>query len=247
MRKVIMFTAGQTCINLAKTLLEQDKDLEILFFVDNNPNKSNQAINIKINNKVKSFHIFQIDKILEVDFDEIIIGSHTNGHEIKAQLENKGIPGNKINLNHMLLMLEARNKALENFSKIAKDLNLAGECAELGVYRGNFAKEINKCFPNKKLYLFDTFEGFHTNDKTDFEVFASDFSLTDENLVLSKMPHPENCIIKKGYFPDSINNLEEKFCFVSLDADLYKPILAGLNYFFPRLRGGGGNIHSRLL
>lgn len=36
--------------------------------------------------------------------------------------------------------------------------------AELGVYKGKFAVEINKLFPYKKLYLFDTFEGFFSQD-----------------------------------------------------------------------------------
>ena len=36
--------------------------------------------------------------------------------------------------------------------------------AELGVYRGEFAKEINKVFPDRTLYLFDTFEGFAEQD-----------------------------------------------------------------------------------
>lgn len=239
MKKVILFTAGQTSVNLAKTLLNQNKDLEILFFVDNDPSKSNQTIEIQRGDKVEAFKIFQIDAITKADYDEIIIGSHANGYEIKAQLENYGIPTQKINLNYMILMMEARKKALENFAQIAQDLKLGGECAELGVFRGNFAKEINRYFPDKKLYLFDTFEGFHENDKTDFEVFASDLTFTSESLVLSQMFHPEKCIIKKGYFPDSLEGLEERFCFVSLDTDLYKPILAGLDYFFPRLVSGG--------
>ena len=33
-----------------------------------------------------------------------------------------------------------------------------------GVFRGEFASKINKCFPNSKLYLFDTFEGFDERD-----------------------------------------------------------------------------------
>ena len=239
MKKVILFTAGQTSINLAKMLLNQNKDLEILFFIDNDPSKANSVVEIQRGDSVEKFKVFQIDAIAKVDYDEIIVGSHTNGYEIKEQLENYGIPTHKINLNYMILMMEARKKALENFAQIAQDLKLEGECAELGVFRGNFAKEINKYFPNKKLYLFDTFEGFHENDKTDFEVFATDFTFTSENLVLSQMPYPKNCITKKGYFPDSLDGLEERFCFVSLDTDLYKPILAGLDYFFPRLVSGG--------
>ena len=59
------------------------------------------------------------------------------------------------------------------------------------------------------------------------------------NLVLNKMKYPENVIIKKGYFPESVQGIEDKFCFVSIDADLYTPILNGLEYFYPRLEKGG--------
>ena len=60
---------------------------------------------------------------------------------------------------------------------------------------------------------------------------------------MGKMSHKENVIIKKGYFPQSVigdKNLEnESFCFVSLDADLYKPILEGLKFFYPKMVKGG--------
>ena len=35
-----------------------------------------------------------------------------------------------------------------------------GAAAELGVYRGSFARCINTLLPERRLYLFDTFEGF---------------------------------------------------------------------------------------
>src|SRR4029079_18426640 len=38
--------------------------------------------------------------------------------------------------------------------------NILGSVAELGVYKGKFARYINQLFPNRKLYLFDTFMGF---------------------------------------------------------------------------------------
>ena len=41
---------------------------------------------------------------------------------------------------------------------------IEGSVAELGVYQGGFAKYINQAFPNKKLYLFDTFTGFDAKD-----------------------------------------------------------------------------------
>ena len=45
--------------------------------------------------------------------------------------------------------------------------------------------------------------------------------------------------MKKGYFPKTVEGLEERFAFVSLDADLYQPMLEGLKYFYPRLEKGG--------
>jgi len=49
-----------------------------------------------------------------------------------------------------------------------------------------------------------------------------------------------NIIIRKGYFPETAKGLEsEMFSFVMLDLDLYKPTLAGLEFFYPRVKAGG--------
>lgn len=114
--------------------------------------------------------------------------------------------------------------------------------AEGGVFQGEFAKEINGCFPDLTLHLFDTFEGF---DPRDIEVetlrnFSKEkvrhFSITSEELVRGKLPNPERAVFHKGYFPESAQDLaEERFLFVNLDFDLYNPTLAGLRLFYPRM------------
>lgn len=54
------------------------------------------------------------------------------------------------------------------------------------------------------------------------------------------MNYPENVVIKQGYFPESTQGIEDcKFCFVNLDMDLYKPMYAGLEFFFDRLNPKG--------
>jgi len=123
--------------------------------------------------------------------------------------------------------------------------NVPGSVAELGVYQGTFASKINELFSDRKLYLFDTFHGFSETDKK-IEVESelskhtdSDFSNTSVEYVLKKMKYTSNCIIKAGYFPETAKGLEDVFCFVSIDADLYQPIYEGLNYFYPRLSRGG--------
>jgi O-methyltransferase len=53
------------------------------------------------------------------------------------------------------------------------------------------------------------------------------------------MKNPERCVVKKGRFPDTTAGVEGPFAFVSLDADLYLPIVEGLRFFYPRLSPGG--------
>lgn len=139
-----------------------------------------------------------------------------------------------------------RTSALELAAQEIYEAGVQGAAAELGVFTGDFAQYINQVFPDRKLYLFDTFSGFdkrdlqadharghHTRDNQRFKTGSID-------LVMSKMKHPANCIVKAGYFPDTAEGLEdERYCFVSIDADLYNPIYEGLKYFYPRLSKGG--------
>jgi O-methyltransferase len=137
-----------------------------------------------------------------------------------------------------------RLSTLELIANEINTNNITGEVAELGVYKGKFARYINRYFPDRKLFLFDTFKGF---DKTDVvsEVQKNlssgeqDFSNTSIEQVLSIMPHRDQCIVKEGFFPDTAVGFEEIFAFVSIDADLYDPIYNGLKYFYPRLQKGG--------
>jgi O-methyltransferase len=122
--------------------------------------------------------------------------------------------------------------------------SLPGSVAEVGVYKGKFARYINQYFPERKLYLFDTFEGFHKKDidvekEQKFSSGAQDFSDTSVESVLSLMPHRDKCIPVKGFFPESAKEVNEPFVFVSLDADLYTPIYNGLQFFYPKLVKGG--------
>ena len=118
------------------------------------------------------------------------------------------------------------------------------------IFRGKFARYLNQTFPNRKLNLFDTFEGFAETDlKSDVQnnFFDENFvsssvqflKQTQLDLVMSKMKYPEQIEIHKGFFPDTIPSEEKRFALVSLDTDIYPPMLAGLEYFYPRLSNGG--------
>ena len=137
-----------------------------------------------------------------------------------------------------------RNSSLELIAHEIATKNISGSVAELGVYRGDFAKIINEVFPDRKLYLFDTFQGFNGHDVSidntlTYSTGSQDFSQTSIEMILKKMRHPENCIIRQGYFPASADEVKDTFAFVSIDADLYKPIYDGLQFFYPLLTRGG--------
>lgn len=138
---------------------------------------------------------------------------------------------------------------IKSFELVVKEIykrKLKGAVAEFGVFRGEFAQYINYAFPNKKLYLFDTFEGFNAQEALNekkkgncTEAFIEAYKQTNLDMVLNKLSYLENVIIKQGFFPDSLQGLDETFSFVSLDVDFEESIFEGLKYFYPRLEKGG--------
>jgi O-methyltransferase len=130
------------------------------------------------------------------------------------------------------------------FSTIAMALmrlereHIEGDLAEVGVYRGELSRLIATVRPDRKLYLFDTFAGF---PKQDLEV-ASDSRFRDTSMqsVRRRLPEGANVIFRKGYFPETAKGLEDnRFAFVMLDLDLFKPTVAGLEFFYERTNPGG--------
>ena len=128
-----------------------------------------------------------------------------------------------------------------------------GDYAELGTFRGYFARMIwLKRNPAYRLYCFDTFEGFTQEDaeveieNTGIEVeVGKGFSDTTEEATRGYITDSDGkdsdmLITRKGWFPATFAGLENnKWRFVHLDADLYRPTIAGLELFWPSLVPGG--------
>lgn len=139
-----------------------------------------------------------------------------------------------------------RVKTLELVAEEIRENKIYGAVAELGVYKGDFSSCINILFPDRKLYLFDTFDGFWGKE-ADFEkingscneVFIDAFKNVNLDDILKKMKYSENIEIKQGLFPATAEGLEENFAFVSLDVDFEESTLNGLRFFYPRLSEGG--------
>lgn len=126
-----------------------------------------------------------------------------------------------------------------------KSEKISGAFAELGVYRGETARFIHEIDNTRVFHLFDTFEGFDAQDlqleKSADEKYSTDnFSDTSLEQVKKYIDGNQKLIFHQGFFPDSAKELKENsYAFVHLDADLYQPTLAALNYFHPKLSDGG--------
>ena len=231
---VYVFGSGSTGKFILHLVEEQYK---VIGFIDNNHKRWGMA--------VEGYEIYSPEKLKTSGFDGVVIASLPGLNEITKQLLELGIPKEKIIKDFIETSVKSRIVFLDKLGELFMEQALGGSVAECGVFQGEFAYEINRVFPNKKLYLFDTFTGFDKRDIAiekinDFSEYGeSHLSTTVEELVLKKLPYAEKAIICKGYFPETTAKIEDEFCFVNLDFDLYQPTLAGLEYFYPKMVSGG--------
>lgn len=130
-----------------------------------------------------------------------------------------------------------------NVRKAMSD-RVEGDFAELGVWRGNsaaiLAREAKQ--HGRTLFLFDTFEGFDARDlnSSDNAGRIGEFQNTSIEYVKNTVGDLENVRFIQGFFPDSIpeNLYNFQFSIVHLDCDLYMPMKAALDFFYPRMSRG---------
>jgi O-methyltransferase len=152
-----------------------------------------------------------------------------------------------------MLLKRKRNKCiyhtgdyvrLSSLELVAYEINenkLPGNVAELGVYRGDFAQHINLLFPDRKLYLFDTFEGFDRRDtvvdvKNDFSSGTQDFSNTNVDLVLKKMKYPDKCIVKQGIVSRNSKRARRRFHFCQYRCRFVRADLSRIMLFLSKIK-----------
>lgn len=127
--------------------------------------------------------------------------------------------------------------------RLKKD-GVKGAFAELGVYKGDSAYLLHLMDTDRTFHLFDTFEGFTETDLVGESGKAATYSsrnFADTSLqkVTSRLSAPA-FVFHPGYFPETAKKTENDiFALVNMDADLYKPTKAGLEFFYPRLSSGG--------
>jgi O-methyltransferase len=140
------------------------------------------------------------------------------------------------------------------FAMIDRTAQIEGEVAECGVFRGAslvpMAVHLKQVAPHKRLFGFDSFQGFDSSILLDMSMNAPPeaykhvgaYSRTSCSKVLSKLHRfrAENVTLIPGYFRDSLPLCPDcRFSFVYLDVGIYQANKECLEYFYPRLSAGG--------
>lgn len=137
-------------------------------------------------------------------------------------------------------VLVTYNEAYQLFMCVKNTGKVKGDIAEVGVYKGGTAEIIARAKSNKKLHLFDTFEGLPRGTKYDVEALYEGRFNTVFQEVKDSLKGEKEIYFYKGLFPFTAKAVEKsRFSFVHLDVDLYKSTLDCLKFFYPRMNKGG--------
>jgi hypothetical protein len=121
--------------------------------------------------------------------------------------------------------------------------NVPGDIVELGVYKGNSAAILARLAREygRHTYLFDTFSGFDSRDLVGIDALRA-VQFGDITLkTVERLVGTDSVTYVKGYFPKSIDKFEmpAQIAVAHIDCDLYEPVKAGLESFYPRIASGG--------
>ena len=249
---IILFGAASRGKRVLNNLIWKGFNKDKILFCDNDPKKHGK--------KILDVKIINIDELKKLPLNSVIIISSSIFYEINQTLKDLGFTN--VHYFHSLLFAENRyEKHDSQFLKILEKVGdkcymddeekytlyscmkatstLNGNIAEVGVYKGGSAKILCETKNLKKLYLFDTFEGLPQTSKNDFvkKGWLSDTSL---ELVKDYLSKYDNVFFYKGSFPITAESLmNENFCFVHIDTDLYQSTIDSLTFFWPRMVEGG--------
>ena len=154
MKKVVLFGAGQVGAMTARLL---GPDYMIVCAADNSPEKwETELAGIPVTSPENSL-------ISAPDTFCLCVLDPEREAQMRRQLEDIGFNG-EIITPASLKIFDARTATMRLIAEQINALGVPGDVAELGVYRGDFAVLLNLAFSERRLHLFDTFDGFDERD-----------------------------------------------------------------------------------
>lgn len=140
------------------------------------------------------------------------------------------------------------NEMFNVYSAVISTEKIPGDIAEVGVFKGASAKIIcsakDTIKSNKKVHLFDTFEGLPEVKSIDTKWNKKSFKKGQFNCSLESvkayLKRFSNIYFYRGLFPGTSDPVKsKKFSLVHLDVDLYQSTKDSLEFFYPRMSKGG--------
>lgn len=249
MKTVVILGAGHLGMAVAQML--NPREMKLVGLGDTSPDTWNVFSDPEkgeLKEEIDGMPVMPIDLAVALQPDILVIAATDaeKSHALEYMAIRAGFLNDIVFIKDIHEQFSIRCGVLRRLCRRLDGLGVEGNVAELGCWRGDTSWQLNALMPDRKLYLFDTFEGFDPRDVAkEQELGCSDvapgqFSGADETKLLERMPAVEQVVIKKGWFPESAFDLEdETFALVYMDACLYNPTLSGLEFFFPRMGRGG--------
>ncbi|MBA4338916.1 MAG: methyltransferase [Hyphomonas sp.] len=135
-----------------------------------------------------------------------------------------------------------RKFAVINLLKLTH--KLPGDIAECGTYEGAtafmIADELRRARVDRKIHLFDSFEGLSKPGEKDGKFWSAGGLSADESKARLNLAGFSNAAFYRGWIPERFPEVGDRsFALVHIDVDLYQPTLDSLAFFYPRMVKGG--------
>lgn len=238
-------------LGIAVSDLLNPKEMKLIGIGNSHPDTWNVFANEEtgeLKDEIEGIPVMPIDLAVSLQPDVIVIAATDpeKSHALQYMAIRAGFLNDILFISDLAAQLSVRGAALRRLTRRLNNLGIEGSVAELGCYKGDTSWQLNVLMPGRRLYLFDTFEGLDSRDLAkEAELGSPDpragiWKDAKEEALMARMPMPELVTVKKGWFPETAFDLEgETFALALLDAGLYQPTFAGLEFFFPRMSRGG--------
>ena len=162
--------------------------------------------------------------------------------DIKKLIAKHKIISHQIHADELFVLLTELAGVLQN--------NTDGDVVELGCYEGTSAlfeaRVMQQLAPDKKLWLYDSFEGLPEKTQQDIAALGADFKggelkaskrQLQRNFIKADLPLPE--VTRAWFYELDPSDLPDTICFAFLDGDFYESIMDSLKLVWPKMAAGG--------
>ncbi len=133
-----------------------------------------------------------------------------------------------------------RKYTLDQLLKLA--LPLAGDMVECGVYKGMSAYLMCQALQgtDRRVHLFDSFEGLSVPGALDGDYWVLGALSVPEDALRQTLAGFDNYRVYRGWIPQRFSEVaQQRFSFIHIDVDLYRPTLDSLKFLYPLTVSGG--------